>query len=431
MADKRDFTDRYLRSLKPAEKGKRYIKYDAQVPQFGIRVSDKSTRDNIGAFVLVARFPGSPNPAPRSIADFPATPLGKAREVAREWRELIAKGIDPKSKQDEERRAEERRRADTFDAVLEVYAAERLAKKSERYARDAKSALKRYAGKAWGDRPIASIRRADVKSLIREIDKDAPAASSMQLTLLKTFFKWCEREELLESSPASSVESLADEVRRDRVLAEWEIRALWRACARLGAFGRAFQFMLVTGQRRTEVGQMKWSELDLRAKVWTLPRERTKADRAHEVPLSDVGLSIINDCPRISDYVFATGRAARDGGEAALAGWSKAKGALDALMLVEAQQLANERGEEPLAAIAGWRLHDLRRTCATNLARLGVDRIVISKLLNHAEGGVTSVYDRHARDPEKRAAMERWGQRLREIVDGTDGSNVVPLRAER
>ena len=161
------------------------------------------------------------------------------------------------------------------------------------------------------------------------------------------------------------------------------------------------------------------------------PRERTKADRAHEVPLNDVALSILDQCPHVSDYVFASGRASRDGGAAALAGWSKAKAALDDLMLKEAQKLALERGEEPPKEIVAWRLHDLRRSCATYLGKLGIDRVVISKMLNHAEQGVTSIYDRHRYDDAKRRALDLWGQRLIEIVEGRDGGNVVSITTAR
>ena len=96
MVAKRDFTDRFLRSIKPAQTGKRVIIYDAQVPGFGIRVTERSTDDSKGSFVLVTRFPGSPNPTPRRIGDYPAMTLAKARQIAREWREDIRQGIDPK-----------------------------------------------------------------------------------------------------------------------------------------------------------------------------------------------------------------------------------------------------------------------------------------------------------------------------------------------
>ena len=429
MAGKRDFTDRFLRSLKPAPAGKRVIHMDAVVPGFGIRVSDKSTKEHIGAFVLVARFPGSSNPVPRRIGDFPSMTLADARQIARVWRELIAKGIDPRVKQDEERQAAERRRADTFRAAFDAYADERLGRL--RSGDEVKKAIERYAMPRWSSSPIRDIRGADVKELNREVHKTYPAAAKQLLVLLKTFFSWAAEEELIEASPAAAVKPLADNVRRDRVLADWEIRAFWRASEHLGAFGRSFQFMLATGQRRTEVGSMRWGEVDQAAKLWILPRERTKADRAHEVPLNDVALSILDECPHVSDYVFASGRAGRDGGAAALAGWSKAKAALDDLMLKEAQKLAQERGEEPPKEIAAWRLHDLRRTCATYLGKLGTDRVVIGKILNHAEQGVTSIYDRHRYDDAKRRALDLWSQRLIEIVEGRDGGNVVSITAAR
>jgi integrase len=175
---------------------------------------------------------------------------------------------------------------------------------------------------------------------------------------------------------------------------------------------------------------LAWREIDREARLWTLPRERAKADRAHEIPLSDIAMRILDECPKLNDFVFSTGRGATATGAATpIAGWSKAKAALDKLAFKKLQPIAIERGEEAPATFAEWHLHDLRRTCATHLAKLGVDRIVISKILNHAEGGVTGIYDRHSRDPEKRAAMERWGQRLQEIVAGAGGGNVVQLTA--
>lgn len=421
MATKRDFTDRFLKAIKPAEPGKRVIYWDAVVPQFGIRVDDKSSSENVGSFVLVARFPGSSNPAPRRIGFYSAKardtdtdkmPVGgrmslaQAREIAREWRNDIANGIDPKHKEADRKLQEARRRADTFGAAFEAFDAERLSRL--RTGGEVKKAIERYALRKWQSTPIREIRRSDIKELVREVHKFAPIASNRLLAYLKTFFAWAADEELVEASPAAAVKPLADEVRRDRVLADLEIRAIWEACDELGAFGRAFRLMLATGQRRTEVGEMTTREIDQAQRLWTIPRERTKADRGHEIPLSDLALSIVEDRQKLGDFVFS------NDGTRPISGWSHGKRALD-----------------EKAKIADWRLHDLRRTCATNLARLGVDRVVISKLLNHSEGGVTQIYDRHSRDMEKRAAMELWGRRLQAIIDGTEGGNVVPISAAR
>ena len=421
MGAKRDFTDRYLKALKPAEQGRRVIFWDAQVPQFGIRVTDKSQRENVGSFVLVARFPGSSNPVPRRIGDFPAMGLAQARQIAREWREDIAKGVDPKVKEAERRREEDRRRADTFGAVFEAFADDHLS--TLRTGDAVRRAVNSHVIAQWGKRPIAEIRRADVNELIRTLRKDAPIGANRVLAYLKKFFGWCIEQDILEASPAASIKRQSKENRRDRVLTEPEIRAIWQACAELGPFGRAFRFMLATGQRRTEAGEIVWSEIDRANRLWTLPRQRAKADRAHEIPLSDLAMGILDECPKLGDFVFTTL------GTRPISGWSKAKAALDQLALERLKEIALERGDDAPTTFADWRLHDLRRTAATQIAKLGVDRIVISKLLNHAEGGVTGIYDRHARDAEKRAAIERWGQRLQEIVNSAGETNVVQLAA--
>jgi integrase len=434
MAAKRDFTDRFLKAIKPAAPGKRLILWDAQISGFGIRATDKSTSDCIGSFVLVARFPGSDNPVPRRIGDYPALSLAKARQIAREWREDLRQGVDPKAKEAERQRQEQRRRADTFEAVFHAFADEHLS--TLRTGGEVKRAVELHVFPRWGRRPLTEIRRADVNELVRELRKDAPIAANRVLAYVKTFFGWTVDQELLEASPAAAVKRPSKETKRDRVLTDGEIRAIWAACGELGAFGRAFRFMLVTGQRRSEVGEMTWSEIDRAHGLWTLSRERTKADRAHEVPLSKLALSIIDDCPRIGAFVFSTGKSARGtargpAAPVAISGWSKAKAALDKLALVKARELAEERGEEAPTELAEWRLHDLRRSAATNLARLGVDRVVIGKVLNHAESEVTAAYDRHRYDAEKRQALEKWGHRLAAIVDGLDDDNVVSLAAAR
>jgi integrase len=416
MVPKRDFTDRYLKSLRPAEPGKRVISYDAQIPGFGIRITDRSSAENKGAFVLVSRFPGSTNPTVRRIGNYPAMTLAKAREIAREWREDLRCGIDPKEKESERRRQEDRRRADTFAAAFEVFAEEHLA--TLRSGNEVKRAVANYVLPTWGTWPISNITRADVADLIRALRKRAPIAANRLLAYLKKFFSWAVDEELIEHSPAAAVKRPSKEVKRDRVLTDLEIRAFWDACGELGMFGRPFKMMLITAQRRSEVGRMTWCELDRAQKVWTLPRERTKADRAHEVPLSQLALCILEDCPKLGNFVFASGR-----GAGALSGWSKAKANLEQLATEKLRQLSSDRD----ASFPEWRLHDLRRSAATHMAKLGVDRVVIGKVLNHAEREVTAIYDRHRYDIEKRKALDLWSLELASIVAGTGAGNVIQL----
>jgi integrase len=428
MVAKRDFTDRFLKSIRPTSPGKRAIFFDAQIPGFGIRVTERSTDECKGSFVLVTRYPGSSNPAPRRIGDYPVMSLAEAREVAREWRRDIAKGIDPKEKAAEAGREKQRLRANTFGAAFATFAEDHL--KTLRTGAVVEAQVRKHVFPTLENRPMREIKRAEISALIKQLKKNAPVGANRILAYVKKFFLWAIENDLVDDSPAASIKRPTSEKDRgrDRVLNDWEIRAFWLSCGEMGAFGRAFRFMLATGQRRSEVGAATWSEIDKGEASWTLGKARTKAKRLHDVPLSALSLSIIDDCPKLGDFVFASGRTGnahegRDSGPVALAGWSKAKERLDELMLKHLKD-GEEEPEE-------WRLHDLRRTAATHMAKLGVDRLVISKILNHAEGGVTKTYDRHRYDVEKRAALDRWALHLQAIVDGKTGGNVVQFASVR
>jgi integrase len=421
LAAKRDFTDRFLKSIKPAPAGKRALHLDAQVPGFGVRVTDHSA-PGTGSFVLVTRYPGSANPTARRIGDYPAMSLAQAREIAREWREDLRQGIDPKLKEDRRRQEEARQRAQTFGAAFEAYAEDRLSQL--RSGEAVRSTVRRLVYPKWGDRPMKEVRRADVGELIRSVKNGTgPIAANRLLAFVKTFFLWAIDEEIIDDSPAATVKRPVSEKdrARDRTLSDAELCVIWKACDDLGVFGRAFKLMLLTGQRRTEVGEMRWSELNLRDKVWTLSRARTKAKRGHEVPLSEAAIAVISETPRLagSEYVFSTGtHRTGDANEIApISGWGKSKEHLDRIV-------AAKMGAD--AVIEPWHLHDLRRTCATRLGKLGVPRIVIAKVLNHAIPGVTSVYDQHDYEPEKRAALDRWATHLHGVVAGPS-DNVVSL----
>jgi integrase len=426
---KRDFTDRFLKSIKPAAAGDRDLYRDAQVPGFGLRVTDKSSAENVGSFVLVARFPGSANPTARRIGDYPALTLGAAREIARGWREDLRQGIDPKEKAARQRREEARRKVETFAAAFDAYAEDRLSQL--RSGKVVKSVVERLVYPDWGARPMREIKRSDGVDLLRRVKKQAPVGVNRLLAYLKTFGVWAIDEGLVDDSPFATLKRPTSEKERsrDRVLTDLEIRAIWQASSAIGVFGAAFKMMLLTGQRRTEVGAMRWSELNLREKTWTLPKARTKAKRGHQVPLTDLAISIIEGVPKLSEFVFS-GRRRPDRATAAelvtgpIGGWGKAKERLDRLAIEDLKRIAAETGDDPPDTFDEWHLHDLRRTCATRLAKLGASRIVVAKVLNHAIPGVTSTYDHHDYEPEKREALDRWALWIESTVGGT-GDNVV------
>jgi integrase len=396
VSSKRKFTDRFLQSIAPAPPGKRLTYWDSSESGLALRVSDKSS-----SFVLIRRMPKNPNPTARKLGSYPSMTLAQARVKAKAWNAEIDKGDDPAVKAAEEALPQQLQDANTFASVFAVYAQERLGRL--RTGKEVQRSIGRDVLPILGKKPIASIRRQDVKQLLQGL---APIAGNRLLTHLKTFFKWCVTEEVITASPISVFPPLAKEVERDHVLNDDEIRAIWLACNELGTFGQCVQFMLLTGQRRNEVGRMTWNEIDHAERLWVLPAARTKANRKHAVPLSDLAMSVLNECPELNQYVFPSSR----GVAGPISGWTHGKAALD-----------------KKSGVVGWRLHDLRRTCATNLEQGRVDFTVIQKILNHSVHGVTARYARYEYAVEKRAALDRWAARLAAIVGGGE-DNVVPIR---
>jgi len=280
----------------------------------------------------------------------------------------------------------------------------------------------------WMTRPIASISAHDVHDLVDEIRRRGipglgsrregvsdPQARVSHARLSK-FFSWALSQRLVEKNPCAGVWRPDVEQARDRVLSDDEIRWFWEAAGSLGApQERTLKLCLLSGARRGEVAGMTWDELDLDNRTWSLPASRVKNKRPHVIPLSDTALELIGDRPDSpKGFIFST-----DGGRAHVQDWSKIKKKLDARM----SELAG-------APIPPWRIHDLRRTCASGLQRLGVRLEVTEAILNHVSGsfaGVVRVYQRHKYEPEKRAALERWAERVEQIVSG-EPAKVVTLR---
>jgi integrase len=283
-----------------------------------------------------------------------------------------------------------------------------------------------------GGRPLAEITRADGNELLRSIAKKTPTHARRIKSYLHKFGNWAEEDGLIKESPFANLKRFGKESARDRVLSNLEMRAIWQASADMGVFGQAVRLMLATGQRRSEVGDMEWREINHDAKVWMLPRERTKADRAHLIPLAPLALSILAKQPRLGAHVFFSTRSKAGGGTIPISGWSQFKSRLDALAIEALRRLTGD----PEATIPEWRLHDLRRSTATMMTGRGVSRLVVGKVLNHSEQGVTGKhYDLYEYLNEKRAALDLWGARLAAIVEGRENSdNVVawePARGQR
>jgi integrase len=384
----------------------RVVYWDRTLPGFGRRVTANGAKSWIAKYRVVGK---AVMETIGTVARFPK--VEDARKLARESMAKAATGENPVT----ERKARQRRASvSTFQAVAERYV-ERYAKRHTKAVtwKELERKLVRDVLPRWGERPIASLTRQDVADLLDAIERrGAPIQANRTLTQLKTLFAWAVKEEIIEHNPTVRVDKPVRERPRDRVLSDIEIARFWTACDPLGGrFGPMGKLLLLTAQRRTEVAGMQWSELDLPNRLWIIPKERAKNDRAHEVHLNDLAVEVIEAMPRLADtrFVFtATGRAH-------ISGFGAAKAAIDRCI-----------GD----GIVLWTFHDLRRTAATGMARLNIPPHVVDKILNHTSGtirGVAAVYNRHAYLDERKSALDAWGRYIEGLVRGRP-QNVVSLQ---
>jgi len=424
---KRTLNDRLVRALKPAKAGRRYDITDTVVPGLLVRVTDTGQR----TYMLRCRFPGSRHANRRAIGDCRAISLVQAHDKAREWLELVRKGIDPQIAEERQRQAELRQRQNTFAAVAEDFIADKLP--SERKGRESERDIRRELMPVWAKRPIAEITPQDVRAIIKAAkDRGAPYQAHNILVLARRLFSWAIDQQVygLETSPCDRLKPKAiigKKTFRTRILDDDEWLAFWRATRRLGyPYGQLFQMLALTGQRKSEVAEARWPEFDLAAKRWTIPAERMKADADHIVPLSDDVLDILKLLPRFKrgDHLFST-----TFGLKPVNGFSKAKQRLDRHMLRSWRALARTRGEDRRKAqLKPFVIHDIRRSVRTGLSALPVPDLVRELVIAHTKPGLHKVYDQHAYEAEKRHALELWAARLRNIVE-PPAPNVVPLAA--
>jgi integrase len=407
------FTDRKLQSLKPAPAGKHYDVWERD--GFGVRISDKGTK----SFVLMARYPGSSNPARRTIGHYPIVTLAAARATVSQWRQWIAVGKDPAVEIERQRIAEAQKRATTFGAICEDFIRDKLP--GQRKAREVERDIRRVFLPAWGKRPITDILPLEVRNLVKAYKDDGkPYQAHNLLGYARRIFNWAINQHCygVEASPCDRLKPkdiIGEKQARSRVLSDAELRAAWKASEGLDyPYGPLFQLLMLTGARRSEVAEARWSEIDLAKKIWTIPVERTKADAAHIVPLSDDAIAILNSLPRFKsgDCLFSTTY-----GKIPVNSFHKAKATLDAAMLAELNG----------AKLPTFVVHDIRRTVRTQLSAIpNVSDLVRELVIGHTKPGLHKVYDQYAYLDEKRFALDAWAARLRSIIE-PPRANVVEL----
>ena len=375
-------TAKTLEALKPS--AKRYEVHDLLCPGMSVRVSAKGNK----SFSLKFRY-GLAQKRLR-LGVHPRITLATAREKAIDALKQIDEGIDPS------------KRGRSTDMSLESVCREFIrlhARPRNKSWREAERILDREFVSTFAQCDIRDINRWDVLELMdAAVARGSAYQANRILSNIRKLFNWTIERGIVEVSPVVGLKAPTKEVSRDRVLDDDEVIRLLRACQNhVYPFRQFVPMLLATAQRRGEVAEMRWSEIDLDGKIWVIPANRSKNGKPHVVPLSAYALDVLSGIPRFldCDFVFTTTH------KSPVSGFSK--------ML---RRLSD--GSQTF----GWRLHDLRRTAASGMARASVAPHVVEKVLNHISGtisGVAAVYNRYAYDHEKRDALEEWGDSLHKL----------------
>ena len=375
-------------ALKAASKDTVY--WDAGLPGFGVKVTPRSRK----VFVVLYRIGGAGSRLRKyTIGPYGRVTLQMARAEAQKVLAARLEGRDPAT---EKRESKRRMTADRVDDLIEVFIVQHVSK--TRKAAEISRLLRREVVSRWGNRCVHAIGKRDIVELASEIaQRGTPMAANTLLKVIKTFLNWCVGRAVIDASPAEGVPLPGKEIARDRVLTNNELVSVIRAARQIdGAYGGIVEMLALTGQRREEVAQMVGDEIDFNSRTWTLPGSRTKNGKPHIVHLSEACIKLIKRASRSGSYVFSIS------GARPFQNFTNAKRVLD-----------------ELSGVTGWRLHDLRRTCVSGMARLGVPPHVADKILNHQSGtisGVAAVYQRHHFLAERKLALERWGQYIETLV---------------
>lgn len=424
MGARHVLTDKAIGRAKAAAVGSRYVLWDAVAPSLGLMV----TANGHKSFILQRRING--RMVKLTLGAYPALGLAQARESAQAALKQAAKGVDPRQAKGPPVSASARRR-DSFEAAVESYIKREVEKKLRpRTQEEIVRTLRKVLVPRWGTLSLSDIGVQEIHEMLDElVDAGTPVAANRTYSMLRRFLGWAVERRLIDHNAAIAVRKPAKEQARSRVLSDAEVREVWLEAGRMPwPFGPFLRALILTGQRRSEIAGMKWNELDDDGRLWTIPAERTKNARRHDVPLPAPMRAMLAEAPRFeaSDLVFTTN------GVTTISGFSRAKRRLDAAILHRRRRALAEVGGDPVKAKApgNWTLHDLRRTCATGMGALGVHPHVIEAALNHVGGyraGVAGVYQRQTYPEERRQAFELWADHVLALAEGR-AAKVVALR---
>jgi integrase len=399
------FTKQSIAALTMPEGKTEHFEWDGDLPGFGVRLRKAGSKTS-KTWCVQYRFAGGQKRP--SLKDTRKVELDDARKIARQMFAKLALGIDPAA----ERAQAVQSQALTLKAVASRY----LEFKRHQLRPSSLAQIERYLNRDYKplhDCPMDAIKRADIAALLQDLSRtNGRRSAGNARAVLQALFAWAAREGLCESNPAANTNDPAQGIAaRARTLDDREIKAVWDACQD-DEFGRIVRLLLLTGCRRLEIGELRWSEIDLATGLLTIPGARTKNHHALTLPLPAPALDLLRAQPRRHEiFVFPGTR-----GETVIATWARNLDRLNA-------KIAKAEGKE----LPHWTLHDLRRTMRTNLGKLNVAPHVAERALNHIRGSsVEAIYDKHRYEGEIGQALALWAEHLMAIVEGRD-AKVVPL----
>ena len=368
-----------------------YIVFDDEIAGFGLRF-----RDGRQSWVFQYAIGAGADRITRriKIGDYPALSPARAREEAEDLHAKVHLHGDPAI----ERRKNRIEAGNTFGKLVEQYLQFKQRELRPRSFEEVQRHLEVNA-KQLHDLPLASIDQSVIARRLTAIASDGAVAANRTRASLSAMFAWAMGEGLAAVNPVANT-NRREEKPRDRVLSDAELLTIWQSLED-DDYGTIVKILMLTGQRKGEIAGLRWSEVG--NGMITLPAERTKNGKPHEVPIT----------PTVGSLLHSRDKAGRDlifgRGEGPYSGWSKAKAALDARA----------------GSLKHWTLHDLRRTAATGMAGIGIQPHIIEAVLNHVsghKGGIAGIYNRAQYSAEKAQALARWD----EHVDAVVTSAVVP-----
>ncbi|MFC1830597.1 tyrosine-type recombinase/integrase [Thermodesulfobacteriota bacterium] len=417
------FTSRTPKDLQPTDKVVEYFVENFNRDgdcSLGLRVRDSGKKVWFISYRTKPTSRGQKNNRKRTnIGNFPDLSFSEAKTAAKNKLKEIHEGTDPAAKRQAELDAP------TMNDLWDIYLKKHAPSKKQSSIKEDTRMWNVYLKEEIGDRKAADIRRRDIVRLRDDISDTKPVQANRVLALLSTIFNVAiDREEAdIEQNPCHRVKKSKEES-RTRVLEDGEIRAIWKQFEDPEILqGKLLKLKLLTGQRNIEVCSMRWDDLRevemevednagrreyITYAVWTIPKEISKNKRAHDVPLSKQAIALLESIEQRGPYVFHSARSSSGHVEDTKRPFCKCRD--------NAGLPKDTRG------------HDLRRTVASKMAEIHVPESTISKVLNHAEGGVTKIYNRYSYLPEKADALQKWADRLDRILGRKETAKVVPIR---